>query len=463
MSSMPSQIHLHPRSWKPEAWAAAGIFPLCVLLGLAVSTRRGAIFVIVIVLATIATLGVRHRWGSVICLTPVFLFPVTVMTRLPSAGALHWRFILASVTATLVTIYWLQGARRPKLNQWSLAAVGFLFISLLVLGRRTGISLQDSASLPLFAYSGLIIGQCLRDSTAIRALAFLAVPIAGLAILEAVGLENVWGIVFHANAYTGSLAATGTTRSTTSFGHPLIAGACLTATGLLLLSLRERLLTISGVICIVAAVTTVSRSALLGGTLGILLFTLQARGHRMRTVAIAIALALSVFLAVESIPSLKRSFDSRIVGLNQTTLIKQESVRTNSFSIIKDEFNDNPNRLFIGGGVGYSVKLLTARGGNAAGYNIFDNEYITMMYDAGLFVVLVVLALLVRASASASRDSRRRALPTLAALVVVMYFVDGMNWPSLGLLTWIAIGFFTVPASRDRTQSRAGLVAEVDA
>jgi hypothetical protein len=444
MSSTISHSQARLRPWTPAAWIAIFIIPLGVLLGLAACSRTGTILITLAVVALICAVGVRHQWGTAICIAPVFLFPVTDITSLSNVGSIHWRLILAIVSAVLATSYWRQGAGRPNLNAWSFAAVGFLSIALLVLGARTQASIQNALSLALFAYSGLIVGQCLRHPATIRAIAILTVPLAALAILEALGLENLWGTLLHANAYIGPAIAHNAHRSDASFGHPLIAGACLMATGLLLLSARERLMTVSGIICMFAAVTTVSRSALLGGALGITLFALQARGRRMRIVAVVTVLVLSMIVVVNSVPALQRSVEKRITGLSQGELSKQETVRTNSLAIFGNEINVDPDRLLIGGGVEYSVAVLTARGGNAEGYNIFDNEYITMMYDGGLLVVLVVFFLLIIAAATSSPVARRNALPALAALVVVMYFVDGMESPSLSFMTWMVIGFFTI-------------------
>jgi O-antigen ligase len=219
----------------------------------------------------------------------------------------------------------------------------------------------------------------------------------------------------------------------------------------LLLSVRERPTTVAGIICIVAAVTTVSRSTLLGGALGIVLFALQTRGSRLRIVAITIVLVLSALVVVNSVPALKRSFDQRVLDINQSQVSRQESVRVNSLSIFKDELNVNPSRILLGGGVGYSTKLLTERGGNAAGYDIFDNEYITMMYDGGFIVVLCVFGLLAVAVIKSGKLGRQQGLPALAAVAVVMYFVDGMEWPSLSVVAWMAIGLFTVPLSSQRS------------
>jgi hypothetical protein len=458
MNSTPAATR---RVTTPEAWAAAMLIPLAAILGLAASSRTGTLLVLLLTLGLFCAVGVRHRWGSVICIAPVFLFPVTVMTTLPSSGPLYWRFILAVVSAVLATAYWCQGAGRPTLNRWSFSAVGFLLVALVVLGQGTHASLQNSLSLPLFAYSGLIVGQCLRDRVAIRAIAVLAVPLAMLAILEALGLRNVWGKWLHANADLVT-AMHSAARSTASFGHPLIAGACLAATGLLLLSLRERLMAGAGLICIFAAVTTVSRSALLGAALGLTILVVQARGHRTRIAVTATVLVVAMFAIVNSVPALQSSFNDRVTGLNQTTLAREETVRTNSLSILKNEFSVDPDRLFVGGGVGYSVRVLTARGGNAAGYNIFDNEYITMLYDAGLFVVLVIFALLARATVTSATLGRRAALPALASLVVVMYFVDGMEWPSLSFLTWMVIGFFTIPLASTRAPHGSRRAATID-
>ena len=447
-----------PKSWTPGAQVGVAIVPAAIFLGFAATSRTVAAGVAFAAVALVMAVGIQHRWGVAMCLAPVFLLPVTVMTKLPATGSLQWRFILAVASAVLATAYWSQGAGKPRLNHWTLGSAAFLFIALLVLGQQTHTSLQESASLPLFAYSGLVVGQCLRTPAAIRAIAVLAAPLAVLAILEAVGFEHVWSTVLHANVYTALSEETDATRSTASFGHPLIAGACLMAIGLLLLSARERLATLAALVCILAAVTTVSRSALLGGALGLTLFAMQAPGNRLRRLALFIVLALAVAATVSFVPSLRHSVERRVTGVNQGQLARDESVRTNSLSILKEELNVDPNRLLIGGGVGYSIKLLTARGGNTAGYNIFDNEYITMMYDGGLFVVLITSALLLVAMATSSKTARRSGLPAIAALAVVMYFVDGMEWPSLSVVTWMAIGYFTVPWQATAVRSQHKVV-----
>jgi hypothetical protein len=434
-----------PRSWAVSAWIVLGVIPASLVLGYAANSRTIALVVVFGASLAATAVGIRRKWGAAICLAPVFLLPVTVMTSLPDTGSLKPRFILAVISAILATAYWRQGAGKPELNRWALSAAGFLFVALIALGQRTHTSLQESASLPLFAYSGLIVGQCLRSPKAMRAVAVLAVPLATLAILETLGFEHVWSVALHANTYTALSEENSASRSTSSFGHPLIAGACLTATGLLLMGNRQRLTTLAGAFCLLAAVTTVSRSSLIGGAAGLLIYTFQARGHRLRNVAVLAVLVLAIVAVVSSVPSLRRSVERRVTGVNQGQLSRDESVRSNSLSIIKHEFNADPNRLLIGGGVGYSIRLLSARGGNLDGYDIFDNEYITMMYDGGFLLALVVFALLIVAAITATRNARRVAFPALLSLVVVMYFVDGMEWPSLSLVTWMVIGYYTLP------------------
>jgi hypothetical protein len=453
---MASRGYGHQRPWMPSIWTALGVIVSSVLLGLAAASGVGAILVVLALVISIAIAGVRHRWGSAICLAPVFLLPVTTMPSLPNVGPIHPLLILAIASAGLTTLYWRWGAGKPKLNPWTLTAVAFLGVALLGLGLRSGLnSLQEAVGLAMFAYTGVIVGQCLRDPVAIKAIAYLAVPIAILALLEAIGLQNLWATLLHADKFASSTNMA--IRSTASFGHPLIAGACLVATGLLLLSIRKRATTVAGIICIVAAATTVSRSTLLGGALGIALFALQTQGRRVRIVATAVVLVLSALIVINSIPELKQSFDSRVLHINRSQIAQQASVRSNSLAIFKKELHVNPHRLLIGGGAGYSTKLLTSIGGNIDGYNIFDNEYITMMYDAGLLVVLCVFGLLAMAATKASKFRRRQALPALAAVAVVMYFVDGMDWPSLSVVAWMVIGLFTVPKSDENNTSRRKL------
>jgi O-Antigen ligase len=412
-----------------------------VVLGAVAASSIGTALTLGVILLAVAVFGVSRRWGSAICLAPVFLVPVTTMPSLSDLGPLHPQLLLALASAALTTLYWLWGAGRPELNRWSLCAAAFLGLALALLDIRSGLnSLQAAISVFLYAYTGLVVGQCMRDPRAVRALAFLAVPVALLAISEALGLHSIWFTVFHADKIKGVSSAI---RSSASFGHPLIAGACLVIAGLLLLSLRERASTVAAAVCFAGAATTVSRSALLGAAVGIAVFAIQRPGHRVRTIFATICLIAAAFLFINSIPELRESFDNRIFNVEQSQLTQQESVRSNSLKIVEKEVQANPGKLIVGGGAGYSTRLLTARGGNADGYDIFDNEYITMLYDGGLLVIVAVLGLLAIAAFKSAPDARYRALPALAAVVVIMYFVDGVEWPSLAVASWMTIGLFT--------------------
>ena len=85
--------------------------------------------------------------------------------------------------------------------------------------------------------------------------------------------------------------------------------------------------------------------------------------------------------------------------------------------------------------------------GGIDGYDIFDNQYVTSIYDVGLLPMILVGVLLACALASASREARVLGLPALVAIAGVMFFTDGGYWLSLGFLAWVTVGLATAPVA----------------
>ena len=105
---------------------------------------------------------------------------------------------------------------------------------------------------------------------------------------------------------------------------------------------------------------------------------------------------------------MRSSFTERVGGANA----EQQAVRINTINIVHGDWKDDPSRLLFGEGIGSGGRYLVARGGNAKGYTIFDNQYATSLYDMGLIVLLVFIVLVGSPSSTAPpRDGWRGCQP----------------------------------------------------
>ena len=96
----------------------------------------------------------------------------------------------------------------------------------------SGARKQDSLYIILTASAGLALGSTLLDDQARRGLVLLGAALGLVALAEAVGFPNPWITVLGANRYQDLGNVAGAARASSSFGHPLIAGACLMMLGM---------------------------------------------------------------------------------------------------------------------------------------------------------------------------------------------------------------------------------------
>jgi hypothetical protein len=310
-----------------------------------------------------------------------------------------------------------------------------------------GLALQNAEWVAMTPFAGVIFGTCLAASrTARMVIGFGCVPLALLAIAEIAGLHNPWPSLVHATTFVTLDNIPGSSRAQSTFGHPLIAGGCLAGLSVIMLQARTKYCLPVAATLAGGALATVSRSAILGLGAAIVCSFIVSN-QRVRRLAEAVVIAGFVVLIVSQIPTLSDSITNRLTnGGSLTITYSDQPVRAYAVTKVTFGLAHDPGTLLLGGGVGASTHALSGMGG-IDGYDIFDNQYVTSIYDVGLLPMILVGVLLACALASASREARVLGLPALVAIAGVMFFTDGGYWLSLGFLAWVTVGLATAPVA----------------
>jgi hypothetical protein len=409
---------------------------LSAIAGLAVNHITGRLAVAA-AFAAVATWAVAQRWGAVVAVTPVLLLP-----GLPAQG-LSPILTMAILTLALASGHWLTGAGRPKLSRWGLAAAitfgGASVLSTFGNGGNT----TPAWALLLFLVAGVVLGTCvIARPEGLLAIGFLGVFMGGLAILEALGLHNYWLDAVHGNTFARIADYEGAKRARSTLGHPLIAGAVIGAIGVLMISHPSRWKRLIVPVALGGCLATVSRSSILALLAAGLVILIQNRDSVPRFALNTAVIAAVLYALVSQVPALRDSFETRVLHPHERQTVRQYSVTD-----LRTSWARRPGDLLLGGGVGASTDRLEAVGG-VNGFFIFDNQYVTAIYDDGLLVLLATFALIGLGLASAGRTARRVGLPALVLIAVVGAFVDGIYWGPYTVLLGLAIGVATAPSSR---------------
>lgn len=379
----------------------------------------------------------RQSWGSIAVAAIPFLLP-----DLPTHYGVEGLLQLTVLTGLIVVVYW-DRLGRPPVSTLALWASGMFAAFIFMLTWANGLDVQQAGWISLAPFIGVTFGSCLATSkTARQALGFGCVPLALLALAEIAGFNNPWPHLVHATNFLQVSQQVDANRAQSTFGHPLIAGGCLAGMSALMLQSRTRFSTAVAAVLAAGALATVSRSAILGlgAALACSIVLSNRRGRNLLQAAVIVVFAL---LIATQIPALSESITTRITSANSITYTDQP-VRAYAITKLRGDLSDNPGALLLGGGVGAAGNELTAIGG-VDGYDIFDNQYVTSIYDLGLLPMIVIAVLLVRAIATASPEARRLGLPALTAVAGVMFFADGAYWLSLDFLAWTTVGLSSAP------------------
>lgn len=428
------------RSYSPNV-VACGLAAVLASLaaGWAVTQQLAPALLAGLLIAAVGGYALMKPWGSAVVVAPAFMFPA-----FPDVGPLREELVVSGPVLGLAIVYWALGGGRPKLSASALGA-GLVILSFGALAAfEGGASAQAGMAPGATMLAGLILGPCLaRDRRAATAAVLLVAPLALLAVLEAVGFPNPWRTVLGIDRYSTISGQSGALRSTSSFAHPLIAGGVMVVFAALAFSMRwvpGRPVVLG---CLLAGVlATVSRSALLALLAATLVVVAQAAKRPGRAVAVVATICVVAFAAYQ-VPAISESLTTRIAGFQSSSQV----LRAYALDRVSADWERDPGALMVGGGVRRSRDDLTSRGG-FRGFTTYDNQYVTALYDYGLTIVLVAIGLLGWAVYRGDRTARRVALPAIAAGLVMIAFVDGLYWPSLGLAVFTAIGYAAAPARR---------------
>lgn len=427
----------------PAQLIMLGSLPCAVFAGWAAANGHGVELIVAVPLLAVAARLLTTPYGSAVAAAPLLAVPVRALQTTPTIPHLDPKVTWALVAAGATFVFWFYGARRRALSPWTATALVVVAVAAFLLGEAHGARKQDSLYIILSAATGLALGSTLVDEKARRGLVALGALLAVVAMGEAFGLPNPWVSILHANRYQDLANIQGATRAASSFGHPLIAGACLMMLAMFALTLRGKGAAVLTVVLLMGGAATVSRSALIGGAVGLVAYAgLSRTGERGRALVVIAGVAVVAIVVLAFVPSVRSSFSERVGEASS----EQQVVRINTINIVEGDWASDPARLLVGQGIGSSGRYLVARGGNAAGFSIFDNQYVTSLYDVGLLVLIAFAVLVVLGIVEGTSLGRLGGLPALAVGLVVMAFVDGLYWPPLVLLLWAAVGLASSPA-----------------
>jgi hypothetical protein len=375
----------------------------------------------------------RRRWGGFAVVAPVFLD-----ANPPEKYGIPGSLQLALLTLVLAVVFW-DKIGRPAIARPPLLTAGVFGIVLLGTNIGAGAGVDNALWLVLLAFAGVLYGHALQVSSEARAsLAVFSIPLALLPIGEILGLHNPWPDLVH-SGYAQASLETGALRGQSTFGQPLIAGGCLAAMAALAFQSKVRHATPLALVLACGAVATVSRSAIIGLAVGLTVAVIIGP-HRLMRLAQTMVIVIVGAVALVVVPPLHTSFVNRTSNPDFTN----QTVRNYALTRIRADWAHQPMTLLIGRGTQGSYTLLHAIGGVNGGF-IFDNQYVTAVYDFGLLPLICVIGVMLFALSRGRSAGIRRGLPAFAVVVVVMFFTDGLGWMSLTFVAWLVFGLTTAP------------------
>jgi hypothetical protein len=372
----------------------------------------------------------------------VLLIPTPAFATTAVAG-ISYDTALAAVTLVATALLWRQRKGRDSgliLNGYALASLALVAAASIVQLRVSPYaSLRGLYETMPFWVAGLLLGTlAARDQRILTHLAMVGLPLATLAIVEfTLNKPALWSTLVGATKYDAAQGVP--VRAMSTFGHPLVAGAALIVLAFLVLGSQARGRAVLFGVVVAGATATVSRSALvgLGAGLVVSLTTISGRQRAQIMLAVASAACIVAVLLV-AIPAFRAQIDARVLGASTTT----ESVRLNTLQTLEQSFSDGATALFVGRGLEGSQTYLAQTGANL-GFGTYDNQYVTSLFDSGLFVVLAA-ALLIVVAVVRARPPLNRLAPLVTASATFFFF-EGLYWPATAVLFWLCVGLATAP------------------
>lgn len=292
--------------------------------------------------------------------------------------------------------------------------------------------------------AGVILGCTVAsDKHARFGIALVAVPVAIIAIAEGTtsfvlpSLPLIGDTISYANV----INSRGAVRAASTFGQPLIAGSCLALLALYLGEGSRRWQRSAGALLVSGALATISRSAVLVVAAGSSVMVVQQWRRPLRAILAVVAIAVLALAMYTQAPQFRASVASR------TTQSYEQVVRRYAIAKAQTDFDARPASLLIGRGVGQSSRDIAAAG-SIAGFTIYDNQYVTALYDFGIILVVLVAVAFAWAIARADPAHRRAGLPIVVGGLVAIGFTDGLYWQSLSTIVFLGLGLASAPAAK---------------
>jgi hypothetical protein len=428
-------------AWAPAGWLTVGALALC--LGLLASKGYGPLLIVAVLLCGAFVWAARKAEALPAIMLGVAILPTAAMSATRFHGIPVTTALGAATLCAALALWWQRRAQVPNLclSAYSLAGLLLLIVAAIA---QLGLSPYAQASpiyqLATFWLAGLLLGSLVAsDLRMADRVALLALPLAALAITESILRKpNLWSDLVGANGYDSISTSGGIVRASSTFGHPLVAGTALVIMAFLIYARPGRTRAILFSLTIAGALATVSRTAIVGLAAGLAIYFAGNYRQRLRVIGV-VALTLGIGgLVLTAIPALNASFGSRVLNSN----VQGQGIRLNSLYSLGESFSNGDPVLITGRGIGGSIRYLAETGGNL-GFRVYDNQYVTSIYDSGLLVLFVVVGLIVVAL-SRARPSARILAP-LGASATTMFFFEGLYWPITGLLFWMTVGLATAP------------------
>jgi hypothetical protein len=229
------------------------------------------------------------------------------------------------------------------------------------------------------------------------------------------------GVQYTSRAYGGRPGGT--------MGHPILYGAVAALGALLALTQRGRLWAVAFLINTIGVLASGSRSALAAISIGLLVYVLSSYRRTLFQVRnlliafVAAAVASPFIIASAAVGSFFADLGSR---LNLIGDVSSEA-RNLRAEVALERIFSSGQTIIVGHGGLSDAAYLTTYGFGDGQASTFDNMYLAIWHNYGLFGLLPLVALLVWLVVRGDGASRAVVL----AFVTILMFVDIANWPAL--------------------------------
>jgi hypothetical protein len=394
-------------------------------LGYLVTTRAGPFIVGAALLAALPIVTARTRWSLTVALLPIFLVPLTAM-NVSHIGRVPFGLLPGLWVSYCVCVLWMtgqlpRGARRLWLAILLLAVFGVAGALVSPFGSVT----KSLSMIALWGGSAALGQLAARNPRVLHSLILAAVPLAILAVWEATGGPNPFRPLYGSLKF-GNNELAGVTRASATFGHPLVAGAVFATLGVLSVS-RGRPGWLPGAVLFAGAVATISRSAAVGIAVGVAVILVIQRGFaRRRSVVVVVVMLAIVAAAIGQSTEFRGSVTNRVFVRRDVQV-----ARVTGPQQVRHDLTNAPGSLLFGDGLQATQRRLSEEGG-LGGVSTYDNQYVTLVYDVGLPMMILAFALMLLGTWRATQIA-----PALLALSAMLIFFDGLYWPATACLFFL--------------------------